>query len=134
MAVIIERRDGLFLTGRPHAPKIAADMTKNDDIPTAQALVVDDEVEHAEVMAEALRRQGHVCTIVHSLTEAEDELKHGQFDLVVTDLVMDGAEDGLKVLAAAKQSQANTETILVTAHGDVPTCKTAIKQGAYDFI
>lgn len=109
-------------------------MTKNDDIPTAQVLVVDDEVEHAEVMAEALRRQGHVCTIVHSLTEAEDELKHGQFDLIVTDLVMDGAEDGLKVLAAAKQSQANAETILVTAHGDVPTCKTAIKQGAYDFI
>ena len=30
----------------------------------AQVLLVDDEVEHTEVMAESLRRPGHVCTIV----------------------------------------------------------------------
>ncbi|MHC4709223.1 MAG: sigma-54-dependent Fis family transcriptional regulator, partial [Planctomycetota bacterium] len=52
----------------------------------AQILVVDDEVEHANVMAEALRKPGHVCTIVHDLTAAEDELRHGSFDVVVTDL------------------------------------------------
>jgi len=109
-------------------------MTDSDNIPSAQILVVDDEVDHAEVMAEALRRIGHVCTIVHSLPAAQDELKHGQFDLIVTDLVMDGQEDGLQVLATARRGQPNAETILVTAHGDVPTCKTAIKQGAYDFI
>jgi len=102
--------------------------------PSAQILVVDDEVGHAEAMAEALRRQGHVCTIVHDLAAAEDELKHGNFDLVVTDLVMEGQEDGLKVLATARQTQPHAETILVTAHGDVPTCKMALKQGAYDFI
>ena len=101
---------------------------------TAQVLVVDDEVDHAEVMAEALRRQGHVCTLVHSLEEAVDELTHGQFDLIITDLVMQGQEDGLAVLASARQLQPNAETILVTAHGDVPTCKAALKQGAYDFI
>lgn len=102
--------------------------------PTAQILVVDDEVDHAEVMAESLRRLGHVCTIVHALPDAEQELRHGQFDLIVTDLVMESEEDGLRVLAAARRSQPNAETILVTAHGDVPTCKAALKQGAYDFI
>ena len=96
--------------------------------------MVDDEVDHAEVMAEALRRLGHVCTIVHDLGSAQEELKHGRFDLVVTDLVMEGENDGMKVLAAVRGSQPNAETILVTAHGDVPTCKAAIKQGAYDFI
>ena len=109
-------------------------MSGLDDNPSAQVLVVDDEVDHAEVMAEALRRRGHVCTLVHDLPSAEDELKHGQFDLIVTDLVMDQEDDGLKVLAIARQSQPNAETIMVTAHGDVPTCKAAIKQGAYDFI
>ena len=39
----------------------------------AQVLIVDDEPEHAEVMAEALRKPGHVCTIVHSLEAAEEE-------------------------------------------------------------
>jgi two-component system response regulator HydG len=102
--------------------------------PSAQVLIVDDEVGHAEVMGEALRRLGHVCTIVHDLPSAEDELKHGSFDLIVTDLVMDSETDGLKVLALSRQLQPNAETIMVTAHGDVPTAKSAIRGGAYDFI
>ncbi len=109
-------------------------MPDNEKTPTAQVLIVDDEPGHAEVMAEALRRLGHVCTLVNDLPAATDELNHGQFDLIVTDLVMDNPDDGQKVLAAARQNQPQAETIMVTAHGDVPTAKAAIKGGAYDFI
>ena len=100
----------------------------------AQILIIDDEPEHAEVMAEALRRPGHICTIVHSLAEAEDELIHGTFDVVVTDLVMETEDSGLKVLELTQQHQSDAEAIMVTAHGDVPTAKAALKGGAYDFI
>jgi DNA-binding NtrC family response regulator len=109
-------------------------MSEPHDTITAQILVIDDEPDHAEVMAEALRRRGHVCTIVNDLNAAIDELTHGQFDLIVTDLVMDSPTDGLKVLEHARLHQPNAETILVTAHGDVPTAKQAIRGGAYDFI
>jgi len=105
-----------------------------NDIPTAQILIVDDEDSHAEVMAEALKRLGHVCTVVHDLESACNELEHGRFDLIVTDLVMDHEDDGQKVLATARQTQENAQTIMVTAHGDVPTAKMAIRGGAYDFI
>ncbi|MEM8738296.1 MAG: sigma-54 dependent transcriptional regulator [Planctomycetota bacterium] len=101
---------------------------------TAQILVIDDEPDHAEVMAEALRRMGHVCTLVHDLPAARDELQHGSFDLVVTDLKMEAGDDGMQVLAAARATQPNAETVMVTAHGDVPTAKAAIKGGAFDFI
>jgi len=109
------------------------------DAPTAsdlhaQVLLVDDEVDHAEVMAEALRRPGHVCTIVHSLEKAKDELLHGTFDVIVTDLVMESETAGLEVLKLAKEHQSDAETIMVTAHGDVPTAKAALQGGAYDFI
>jgi two-component system response regulator HydG len=100
----------------------------------AQVLIVDDEVEHANVMAEALRKPGHVCTIVHDLASAEDELRHGTFDVVVTDLVMEQEDTGLRVLELARQHQADVETLVVTAHGDVPTAKAALQGGAYDFI
>ncbi|MEM1447386.1 MAG: sigma-54 dependent transcriptional regulator [Planctomycetota bacterium] len=113
-------------------PESTAD-TPDEPI-TAQVLVIDDEPDHAEVMAEALRRLGHVCTLVHSLDDAKDELQHGNFDLVVTDLKMDADDDGMNVLAAARSTQPNAETIMVTAHGDVPTAKAAIKGGAFDFI
>jgi two-component system response regulator HydG len=100
----------------------------------AQVLVIDDEPDHAEVMAEALRKPGHVCTIVNSLAEAEDELKHGNFDVIVTDLVMEDETAGMKVLELAKQQQSDAETIMVTAHGDIPTATAAVKGGAFQFI
>jgi DNA-binding NtrC family response regulator len=100
----------------------------------AQVLIVDDEVEHAGVMADALRKPGHVCTIVNSLAQAQDELQHGAFDVIVTDLVMEHDTAGLKVLELAKTHQPDAETIMVTAHGDVPTAKAALQGGAYDFI
>jgi two-component system response regulator HydG len=100
----------------------------------AQILIVDDEVEHAEVMAEALRKPGHICTIVHSLREAAEEVRHGAFDVIVTDLVMESETAGLNVLALAREHQPEAETIMVTAHGDIPTAKAALQGGAYDFI
>lgn len=115
------------------------------ETPRAQVLIVDDEPDHAEVMAEALRKPGHVCTIVNSVDEALDELRGGSFDIVVTDLRMppsggrngvapDGSDAGLKLLTAAKELQPAAETVMVTAHGDVPTARAAFKHGAYDFI
>ena len=106
----------------------------NETVTSAQVLLVDDEVAHAEVMAEALQRLGHVCTITHDTDGASDELRHGTFDVVVTDLVMDSEDAGMNVLAAAKSTQPNAEVIMVTAHGDVATAKAALRGGAYDFI
>lgn len=126
-------------------------ITDTSEQARAQVLIVEDEPEHADVMAEALRRPGHICTVVHGVREAFEELRHGTFDVIVTDLRMpasggfdqtmghgavapDGADAGLKVLAASRQVQPQSETILVTAHGDVPTARAAFKLGAYDFI
>ncbi len=117
----------------------------SDTTPAAQVLIVEDEPEHAEVMAEALRKPGHVCTIVHGVDEAIEELRHGNFDVIITDLRMpasagkhgtapDGADAGLRVLESARSLQPNAETIMVTAHGDVQTARQAFKHGAYDFI
>ncbi len=111
----------------------------------AQVLIVEDEIEHADVMAEALRRPGHICTIVNGIQAAVEELKHGSFDVIVTDLRMpesagvegvneDGGNAGMRVLEIASQLQPDAETIMVTAHGDVPTARDAFKHGAFDFV
>ena len=120
----------------------------------AQVLIVEDEPDHAEVMAEALRKPGHVCTITTGVEEALAELRGGGFDVIVTDLRMpgsagvssgveaavegtvsgEGGNAGLVVLDAAKHLQPNAETVMVTAHGDVPTARLAFKHGVFDFI
>jgi two-component system response regulator HydG len=71
---------------------------------------------------------------VHSLAAAREELLHGHFDVVVTDLVMETETAGLDVLSLARTEQPHAETIMVTAHGDIPTAKKALQGGAYDFI
>ena len=100
----------------------------------AQVLIVEDEPDHAEVMAEALRKPGHVCTLALGLEAAREELLHGQFDVIVTDLVMETETAGLEVLKLALEQQGDAATIMVTAHGDIPTAKAALQGGAYDFI
>ena len=108
-------------------------------------MIVEDEADHAEAMADALRKPGHVSTVVNSVGAALEELRHGAFDVIVTDLRMpgsggrdgvssDGSDAGLVVLRSARTLQAGAATVMVTAHGDVPTARAAFKEGAFDFV
>jgi len=104
------------------------------DIKKSQVLVVDDEREHAQVMCEALTRQGHKCDVTYSLPEALNRLDRRPFDVVVTDLVMEGRRDGLEVLKRTRELDPPPPVVLVTAHGDIPTAVQAMNEGAYSFI
>jgi two-component system response regulator HydG len=105
-----------------------------EEIPKATVLVVDDEQDHAQVMCEALQRQGHRCDLTYNLAEAEAKLKQKNYDVIVTDLVMDGKRDGLEVLRKAKSLVPPPQVILVSAHGDIPIAVQAMNEGAYGFI
>ena len=83
----------------------------------AQILIVDDEVDHAEVMSEALRRLGHVCTIVDGATAAEEELRFGGFDVIVTDLSMPDMS-GRELAAAIRQRFPGLPVLLLTGDTD----------------
>lgn len=107
-------------------------------------LIVDDEVDHADVMAEAVARMGHSVKTAHNLADAKRYFAEDDFDLVITDLRMDAPGDGFELLRFVRQSPGNkaeaggiaggAEVIVVTAHGDVSTAVQAMREGAYDFI
>lgn len=100
----------------------------------ASILVVDDEPDHAEVMSESLARLGHKTEIANGLSDARSLLGKKRFDVIVTDLLMDGRRDGLEVLAASKHLSPAPPVVLVTALNDVPTSKQAMSEGAFDYI
>jgi two-component system response regulator HydG len=100
----------------------------------SSVLVIDDEREHAQVMCEALTRQGHKCDVTYNLPEALGRLDRKPYDVIVTDLVMEDRRDGLEVLKRARQLDPPPPVILVTAHGDIPTAVQAMNEGAYSFI
>ena len=105
-----------------------------NEVNRSTILIVDDEQDHAQVMCEALQRMGHRCEVAYNQAEADERLAKRSFDVIVTDLMMEGKPEGLDVLRAATKMSPAPPVILVTAHADVPTCRTALSEGAYDYI
>ncbi len=106
-------------------------------IPSIRVLVVDDEVDHADVMAEAIARMpggGYSVKQSHNLADAKRHFVDEDFDLVITDLRMDSPNDGFDLLRFVRRARPQSEVIVVTAHGDVSIAVQAMREGAYDFI
>ncbi len=98
-----------------------------------KVFIVDDEPLMRLSMQDALEGLGCEVTAASTGTEGLAILDTRQFDIVITDLRLPGA-DGLTILKASKERNATTEVILITAHGSVDTAVGAIKLGAYDYI
>ncbi len=105
-------------------------MGENDSV----ILVVDDEHEHADGIAEALEKLCAKAITVYSGKDALEIVRNKKVDVVVTDLKLDGDIDGLAVLEEAKKRNGKTEVILITAYATIDTCKEAIRRGAYDYL
>jgi two-component system response regulator HydG len=101
---------------------------------TAEILIVEDEAAHAEALSEGLSRLGHECTVAANGAEGIALVKSRPFDIVVTDLVLGGAETGLDVLDSARELIPDSKVILITAHSSVQTCREALQKGAFDYI
>ncbi len=112
---------------------ISRDMSEQTNS-KATVLVVDDEQDHAQVMCEALDRLGHRCDLAYNLSEATARLAKKQYDVIVTDLMMEGRREGLDVLHQARGLVPVPQVILVSAHGDIPIAVQAMNEGAYGFI
>jgi len=99
-----------------------------------EILVVEDEAAHAEVLAEALQRENYSITRAGDGQEGIERFRRTDPYVVVTDLKLGGALDGLAVLQHVLASGRTCEVVVITAHGSVDTCKQALRDGAYDYI
>src|SRR5690349_16894969 len=86
--------------------------------PPIQVLVVDNDVAHAEAMADSLRSVGFECKVAGGGREAISRLETTPFEIVITDLKMPDV-GGLEVLASSKELQPDAEVVLVTGHGTI---------------
>jgi len=96
-------------------------------------LVADDEAAIRESLSEVLREEGYEVTEAGDGLEAIAALQGRNFDLVIADLRMPGA-DGIEVLRRAREIAPQTLVILVTAYASLETAVEALRQGAHDYI
>ncbi|MDK1030621.1 MAG: sigma-54 dependent transcriptional regulator [Planctomycetia bacterium] len=99
----------------------------------SRVLIVEDDGAQADAVEQVLKRVGHECVVVTAPRRALDIIKKGGFDLVITDLVMEGV-DGMEILRASKREMPWVEVIMITGHGSIDTAVEAMRQGAHDYI
>jgi two-component system response regulator HydG len=100
---------------------------------SVRVLVVDNDIVHARTMGEGLERLGYKVIVAGGGKEGAQQIREDSFDVVVTDLMMNDI-GGLEILNVAKTSSAETEVIVVTGHGTVPSAVEAMQQGAFTYL
>ncbi|NMO16640.1 sigma-54-dependent Fis family transcriptional regulator [Pyxidicoccus fallax] len=95
-------------------------------------LVVDDK-ENMRKLFSRILGDAYAVTEGADGAQALALLASREFDVVVTDIQMPGA-DGFAVLREVKRRAPDTEVVLVTAYASIPKAVEAIKEGAYDYL
>ncbi len=96
-----------------------------------RVLLVDDEVDFLEALAERLTMRGLDVTCAASGSEALRIIEETKFDAVVLDLAMPGL-DGLETLRRLHQTQPELQVMILSGRATVQTAVEATKLGATD--
>lgn len=96
-------------------------------------LILDDEPIVSKRLQPSLEKKGYA---VEAFTRSEDALrriKERRFDIVVTDLKMEGV-DGMQFLTEVKEKYPKTEVIVITGFATMATAKESFSKGVFDFL
>jgi signal transduction histidine kinase len=99
----------------------------------ARLLIVDDEAAQLRALCDTLQVEGYVTHGFGSGQEALGILRPGEFDLLLTDLMMPNM-DGITLIDAAKKIDPSLEALVMTGHGTIDTAVRAMQGGALDYI
>jgi DNA-binding NtrC family response regulator len=100
---------------------------------TGSVLIVDDDQCMAETLAKAMARRGFVVATRTSGRDALQVLEQQVFDVVVTDLHMEGI-NGFALCERIVANRPDLPVIVITAFGSLESAVGAIRVGAYDFV
>jgi len=101
--------------------------------PVLRILILDDEPIVCKRLKPSFEKMGHTVETFTDSSQALARLKETVFDIVITDLKMEGA-DGLQVLNGAKSSSSDTQVIIITGFATSETAKESYSKGAVEFI
>jgi DNA-binding NtrC family response regulator len=99
----------------------------------ARVLVCDDKENFTRLFRRILPADRYDVTTADDGARALALVGAGDFDVIVSDIRMPGA-DGLAVLREARARDPDAEVILMTAYATVPAAVDAIREGAYDYL
>ena len=96
-------------------------------------LLVDDDPRILTSLSQALAEDGTEVRTAPSAEEGLAALGGAPADVVLSDLKMPGM-DGIELLKLLRERAPATDVVIMTAHEDLPTVATAMREGAADFL
>lgn len=96
-------------------------------------LVIDDQRAIRNSLEEILQSEGYTVETAENGSSALEIVASRAFDLVITDIKMDGM-DGIEVLEHLQKSNPEMPVVMISGHGTIDTAVESIKKGAFDYI
>ena len=96
-------------------------------------LIVDDESNARNALAEILREEGYACETAADGFKGLGRFGEFEPDLVLTDLKMPGM-DGVELLTKVRERSPGLPVVVMTAFGAVDTAVLAMRNGAIDYL
>ena len=96
-------------------------------------MILDDEPIVGKRLSPTLTKHGFHVEVFEDPVKAVARLDEVQFDIVVTDVRMEGL-DGIAVLEHIMSQGKNTRVILITGYATIEVAREALVKGAFDFI
>ncbi len=96
-------------------------------------LIIDDEVEFLESVSSALSRRGMRVRTAASAVEGLEQLREHPFDVVLLDIKLPDI-DGVSLIRRIKETQPESEVILLTGQPSVDTGVEGMMRGAVDYL
>lgn len=98
-----------------------------------RVLVVDDEVDLAELLELTLIKMGLDVDTAGGVAEARGMLARTAYDLVLTDMRMQDGE-GLEIVQHIQDKRLDVPVAVITAYGSTQNAVAALKAGAFDYL
>ncbi|HYP07733.1 MAG TPA: response regulator transcription factor [Bryobacteraceae bacterium] len=95
-------------------------------------LVIDDDVELADLLRTYLRREGFQAEIVHEGRAGLERALGGGYELIILDVMLPGM-DGFEILKRLRE-QSRVPVVMLTARGDESDRIVGLETGADDYI
>jgi len=97
-------------------------------------LFVDDEPAIRATLAVILRRYGFLVTVASTVAEALEEMRKQEFDLLLSDLNIEGERDGYNIVRAMRELNPNCINIVLTGFPDEESAAEGLELGIDDYI
>jgi DNA-binding NtrC family response regulator len=101
--------------------------------PHERILIVDDEENVLVLFKRVLAKEGYQVECASSAYEALNRLENNSFNLVLTDLKMDGM-DGIDLVRKSKEVNPALPFIMITAYGTIQAAMRAGQEGVENFL